>query len=731
MRTPEFDAQTISPRKMRVGIPRAMGYYYLYPFFSTLLRELGAEPVLSPATTKATLERMDVCPTDEPCLAVKLYFSHADALARRDDIDFLFMPIIAQVDKSWCCPKFIGIPDMTRNGLRLPHERVCLPVIDYAADDREMLLAIQPLATRLGTTDPRRLLRAISCARTAQQKFRHLCVTEQLTTPEAYQRLQQPCEPTVAAPPDNRPIIALIGHPYLIYEYVSLGMIDYLRQYGRIVTAEMVDPHDTAAQMATIDEGHRLWPFEAMLLGSALHLLRSKQAEKILLVGSFECGPESIIENYIEAEAEAQGIPLMMLALDEHSGEAGLMTRLEAFMDTDKTSGHETTAPPPLLPFTQEEMVLGFPSMGHLDLAIRAVVESCGVRTVHTPRTTQACIQLGKEIAPEFVCFPFIATLGQMRYMLERGANTLLMVGGKGYCRLGWYAQVQERLLRNIGHNFDLCIVESPFPLLKNGRNFAQLLQKITGGASWRRILSAFHFGYEKLAVMDRADQLAMHLRAFEREQGLTNRLMDRFFRQISQAADYRTLHKLEIDFQQACAAIEQEETNPIHVGIAGEIWVILEQIVTRDLERWLGARNRPRVRVHREHNASDWFRARVLHHPGAVRQEQRLIRAAQPWLSHWVGGHGQLTVGEMALAGEDGRDGMIHVFPFTCMPEIIAQNIIVSMAETLDMPVLTYIVSEQTGEAGMETRLESFLDLLEERRLGPACVPVKQLVHV
>ncbi|HEY3415700.1 MAG TPA: acyl-CoA dehydratase activase-related protein, partial [Armatimonadota bacterium] len=95
--------------KPRVGIPRAMGYYYLYPFFRTLLVELGAEPVLSPPTTTRLLERMESCPTDEPCLAVKLHFGHADALASRDDIDFLFLPVIARVEKTWCCPKFIGI----------------------------------------------------------------------------------------------------------------------------------------------------------------------------------------------------------------------------------------------------------------------------------------------------------------------------------------------------------------------------------------------------------------------------------------------------------------------------------------------------------------------------------------------------------------------------------------------------------------------------------------------
>jgi predicted nucleotide-binding protein (sugar kinase/HSP70/actin superfamily) len=86
---------------LRVGIPRAMGYYYLYPFYRALLQELGAEPVVSPPTTAATLAGMDVCPTDEPCLAVKLCFAHADALARHPDIDLLLLPVIAGIDRAF------------------------------------------------------------------------------------------------------------------------------------------------------------------------------------------------------------------------------------------------------------------------------------------------------------------------------------------------------------------------------------------------------------------------------------------------------------------------------------------------------------------------------------------------------------------------------------------------------------------------------------------------------
>ncbi|HEY3377267.1 MAG TPA: acyl-CoA dehydratase activase-related protein [Armatimonadota bacterium] len=713
--------------KMRVGIPRAMGYYYLYPFFRTLLTELGAEPVLSPPSTARTLERMDMCPTDEPCLPVKLHISHADALANREDISFLFLPVVARVDTSWCCPKFIGVADMTRHGLQLADDRVMMPVLDYSDDEGAMLTPLLPLAERLGIRDRQILARAIHQAREAQQQFRELCITQQLTTPEAYRVLETGTTPLHTTAPADGPTIAVIGHPYILYEVVSQGMIERLRHYGPVVTAEMVDQQAITDAMASIVEGDRLWPFEAMMLGAALHLLRGQHIQKMILVGSFECGPESIIESYIEEEAHRQGIPLMVLAMDEHSGEAGLATRLEAFMDTEKTSGA-----PPITPETpyvagSEELVLGFPSMGHLDIAIRTFVESFGVRTVRTPHTTQACIELGREVAPEFACFPFTATLGQMRWMLDRGANTLLMIGGKGYCRLGWYAQVQERLLQSLGYSFQLLTVDAPLPLKTKWPVFNAMMKRITHDASWTRILGGLHLAYVQLAALDRAEQVAHRLRAFERVPGTTDRITDRYVRQLAVTGELQKIRHLARLFEEETAAIETEDTHPLHVRIAGEIWVILEQAVTRDVERWLGARQRPRVWVRREHSASEWFRANVLRWPSALKREHQLEAAAKPWLSQRVGGHGQMTVGQAALARKEGMDGLIHIFPFTCMPEIIAQNIMVRLAEEHDTPILTYIVSEQTGEAGMETRLESFLDVLEERRLarGPSAAGV------
>ena len=99
-------------------------------------------------------------------------------------------------------------------------------------------------------------------------------------------------------------------------------------------------------------------------------------------------------------------------------------------------------------------------------------------------------------------------------------------------------------------------------------------------------------------------------------------------------------------------------------------------------------------------------------------------MEAAWPYLRESVGGHGLETVGQTILAPSEGMDGVIHLYPFTCMPEIVAQNILVQGTRALDIPLLTIIASEQTGEAGVETRIEAFLELLAERRSRQLALP-------
>lgn len=716
---------------LTVGFPRAMAYYYLYPFFKTFTETLGAELVVSPPTTKSTLGKMEFCPTDEPCVAVKLLFAHVKELLDKN-VDRILVPCLVSVEPdNFCCPKFIGIPYMVQNAV--PNgTQVLIPRIDLYREDTTWQESFVTVARHLGVASKEKALRALKEASRVQRRFDRLIAEKRMTIENAFHlydkgELFSETTPASRLEEPDRPTIGVVGHPYILYDAISLDIIGRAEEYGRVLTAEMVPPDAARKEMDAIAEGERLWSFEAQVLGAALYFLRNRLVDRLILVGSFECGPESIIESYVEEEARRHGIPFLLITLDEHTGEAGIVTRIEAFMDVlpeemprETAAGKAPAAKafPGTLP---ERMVVGLPSMGHLDLAIRSALAECGVDSIPTPHASKEILELGKALSPEFVCLPFVITLGQMRYLLERGATHIMMVGGKGKCRLGWYAQIQEQLLRNLGHDFEMIIIDSPLPLADRWSKFRGAIKEATGHATWWRVVKALYAGYHRIAAIDRAERECHRIRAFERKQGSVDRLFNRFVRAVERAPDSPAVHKLLREFLGEAGAIETEDTNPIRVRIVGEIWVVLESYVNLHLERMLGRSEDPRIWVDREISVTGWFHQHLFPNREALARRDVIKAAARPYLGTEVGGHGHVSIGLTALAKEENIDGVIHLMPFTCMPEIVAQNILVRLSRKFDVPVLTFILTDQTGEAGFETRVEAFLDILKERKLAEA----------
>ena len=82
------------------------------------------------------------------------------------------------------------------------------------------------------------------------------------------------------------------------------------------------------------------------------------------------------------------------------------------------------------------------------------------------------------------------------------------------------------------------------------------------------------------------------------------------------------------------------------------------------------------------------------------------------------IGGECIETIGDTVFAARNGIDGIIHIMPFSCMPEIVAQNILPKVSKQEDIPVLELVLDEQTGKAGNITRIEAFIDLVKRRKL-------------
>ncbi len=234
----------------------------------------------------------------------------------------------------------------------------------------------------------------------------------------------------------------------------------------------------------------------------------------------------------------------------------------------------------------------------------------------------------------------------------------------------------------------------------------------MSNNAPWTKIISAFHIGLTKLNALDKIERVVQKIRAVELAKGTANKLYAKAIKAIDEADDNNTLKKVQINYiDQLNQVTKDTQTQPLIVGITGEFYVLLEPFSNLDVESELGKLG---VEVRRRLFISGWTKFSLFLNSLGINEMAKIHKAALPYLKRDIGGDGWESVGEKVLHAKE-YDGLIHLAPFTCMPEIVAQNIMPSTKENI--PVLTILCDEQTTKTGMLTRLEAFVDLLERKR--------------
>jgi len=354
-------------------------------------------------------------------------------------------------------------------------------------------------------------------------------------------------------------------------------------------------------------------------------------------------------------------------------------------------------------------MRIGMPHMGNLYIPFKALFQRLGIDYVIPPVNNLHTLSLGVKHSPEGLCIPFKLTLGNLIEAAELGADTLLMVAGTGTCRLGYYAKIQERILHDLGYNIEMIqLGVSEYKLF----GLLGMIKRLSNNAPWTKIISAFRFGLTKLNAIDKIERAVQKVRAVERIKGTANQLFTKAIKAIDKADDYNTLKKVELDYLDRLDQVARNtQAQPLIVGITGEFYVLLEPFSNLDVESELGKLG---VEVRRTTFISEWTKFSLFLNPLGMNEKARIHKAALPYLKRDIGGDGWESIGEKVLHAKE-YDGLIHLAPFTCMPEIVAQNIMPSTKENI--PVLTILCDEQVAKSGMLTRLEAFVDLLERRR--------------
>jgi predicted nucleotide-binding protein (sugar kinase/HSP70/actin superfamily) len=357
------------------------------------------------------------------------------------------------------------------------------------------------------------------------------------------------------------------------------------------------------------------------------------------------------------------------------------------------------------MPFT-------YPHFGSLTYVFESLLNELGVDVMPPIKPTKKTTELGSRYGPEFVCTPFKLTLGTFIEMLDKGADTLGMGGCNSYCRFGYYWPVQKLILNDIGYdNFRFVHIDYENPL-----NIVKTLKVESAGLNTLQTLRAFQITWLKNRLTDRVDELVYRYRALEVIKGSTDKLANKLFRKIVETKGVSNIRKF---YRELPKYFEKEleiysDKDRLKISVTGEIYVALEPALNLDVCRKL---NNLGVIVECPITLRRFTDIGKKLNPFKKMHFLKARKLGEPYLKYRVGGESQENLGDIIYYKKQGFDGNVHLYPFTCMPEIITRSIAPEISFKYDMPFLSLVVDEHTGEAGFQTRLEAFVDLLKRKK--------------
>lgn len=356
-------------------------------------------------------------------------------------------------------------------------------------------------------------------------------------------------------------------------------------------------------------------------------------------------------------------------------------------------------------------MKLTFPHMGNAHIIVGDLLSRLGIEYLVPPPTTNRTLELGVRYAPEMACYPLKVTLGNFIEGIEAGADAGIMVGGVGPCRFGYYAETQRRILHQIGYKVPMFILEPPAAHpVKFYRTFKQLAPKKSLIDLWR----ALKVSWKKAVYIERLEAESLKIRCYEKCRGDTTRARNKAVKLLEEAFLEKEIETAYKEGLELLKNVPLEERESPKIGIVGEFFILLEPFVNFDIEIILGEMG---FYIERAIYLTDWLNPGVKT-PVTGHSKDEVLKAARPYLSHFVGGDGRQTIGHTIIYIKEGFEGIVHLLPFTCMPELIAKSILPKIASEFNIPIIHFVIDEQTGRAGIQTRLEAFAELIRSRHL-------------
>lgn len=321
-----------------------------------------------------------------------------------------------------------------------------------------------------------------------------------------------------------------------------------------------------------------------------------------------------------------------------------------------------------------------------------------------SPPITTKTIELGTKYSPDFVCTPFKYTLGTFIECLEKGANILMQAGGG--CRYGYYSELQEQILIDLGYEFEYINLVS-----KGKSNIKFIIKQLKRINPKLNLIKLFYYGIvtkQMVKYMDKIDEYIRQNIGFEVEQNSFINLQNKMLKRFSKTKGIFHLRKLYKKYLKEFKEIPiNKPQNPLKIGIIGELYTVMEPFANYYLEKLLASYNIEITRFTNVHYLLFEKKKKI----------KKYLKYASNYIKYRMGADASDNIGRCKYLCENGFDGIIHIKSSFCTPEIGAMPIINKICNEYNVPVIFFSFDAATSEVGIKTRIEAFYDMIEMRR--------------
>ncbi|OGW31479.1 MAG: CoA protein activase [Nitrospirae bacterium GWF2_44_13] len=724
-----------SQLRTKIGIPYIFYFHEYLPFWTTLLWELGFDVLVSPKTNRQTVSLGLESILSETCFPVKVAYGHIKYLLN-EGADALLIPSFINLntkqespENGFACPYTQTIPYSAR--VAFPNADIISPVVNLNRDKKFMLNELSKAFKPFGIKSAR-IKEALLIAEKAQHVF-IISIREKGTE-------------VLSAIKDKA--LVIIGRSYNSFDS-GMNLEIPKKLAGLNVSAIPMDFLPLNDHGIDSEWPNMYWRAGQKILKAA-RAIRENQNLFPLYIGNFSCGPDSFILKYFKKEL--QGKPFLHIEIDEHSADAGAITRCEAFLDSIQSVNRligKSVNHSPLHPFTPSPLkkrTVYIPMMADHAFALAASFERSGVPAEVLPESDKETIDIGRKYVSGKECYPCAVTTGDMLKRVlssdfKPAQSAFFMPSGSGPCRFGQYNVFHRMVLDDLGYAY--VPIFSPNQDVEFYRDLG-IVGKDFALRSWQGIIA-----------VELLTKCLHETRPYEKENGSADFIYREYLGKICSSLK-GTNGKVEVllksmrrDFQNLLPGCPGQEDRKPLIGIIGEIFVRSNKFSNENLARKIEAHGGEAWLAPVEewiyyinHTASqkallkkEWsdimntllktfFQKRVEHKyagyfSGFLKtlkepETREIIKKASPYLHSSFEGEAILSIGKAVDLIERGASGIVNAMPFGCMPGTIVTALMQGLNKKYGVPFIS-IPYDGTESPTTDIQLEAFMHQAKE----------------